>query len=152
MTVKTEPRSWTLWNDQKVRTIRVMHGEAVWQISDVHGANDPMDRVGGPYRLSEFVDDDEYGKWFLVTIQDSYFPPTILVRCKSFDDVLEVFAEWVAEGITPETPAGRYCLAVTEEEMKDYDENSSSVQYTSKGMVDTDNCYIAEVRFHSCEV
>jgi len=150
-------RSWTLFStydkdDQKVRTIRVSVGDAVWQLSDVHESHDPADRVGGPYRLQDLVEDDIWGDWYVFSIVDSYFPPSVLVRAHGEDAAWDAFAEWCTETVSEENPSGRYGLVVTADEQSDYDEDSSSVVYAGGHMVDMESVTYHKAAFHSCEV
>jgi len=150
-TVKTT-RQWTLWNDTKVQTIRVKRGESVWQLSDVQESYDPMDRVGGPFRIDDFVDDDENGKFFLIVIHDCAFPPVVLVRVNGgTEGALEAFCDWVTDGCTPEHPEGMYGLSITPDDEKDYEPDFEGVHFNSNGMVDTSSLHIFEAQFHSAE-
>lgn len=104
--------------------------------------HDPMDRVGGPYELTDFVD-DEYGfgeKWFIFYVQDSYFPTYDLVRGDSFEEAYQNYLDFAAE---------HRHIKIEEHEMKDYEDEKTGEfrgNFTENGIaVDTENVQGFEV-------
>lgn len=158
----TKPREFDI-EGRKVRTIRVGSGDAIWSLSDVEESHDPMDRVGGPYRISDLIVDDdgwdlwESGKFFLLVIQDCAFPPVLLVLSRSFENASEAFVNWIADSVSEERPEGRYCMAVTDEKIiaSDYtneDGETESLDFGGGSIgVDTQNVRMTEIPFHSLE-
>jgi hypothetical protein len=119
---------------ENARRIWVRSGEAEW-VFDAEGkteSHDPMDRVGGPYRISAFVSDSDGSQWFLFAVVDCHFPLHDLVRGDSFEDAYEAYIDWAAE---------HRHIAIAEDELPDYlDGDDFSGSYTSDGRpVDTDN-------------
>lgn len=128
MTQSTEkkPRTFQIGrldlDDNPPRIIRVKRGDAEWVLGDGVESHDPMDRVGGPYRICDFCTETNGGeKFFIAWIVDSYFPPAILVIGDSWEDAYENFIDWLAE-------SGRFDMVVTDEkELKEMEENPDDV-------------------------
>jgi hypothetical protein len=125
----------------KVRQIWVRAGESEW-VYDTIGAqesHDPMDRVGGPYRINEYVE-SEGDKWFLFACVDSYFPLRELVRGNSFEDAYETYIDFASE---------KRHLRIPPEAYADYDVESDSpnCSFDSSGNpVDTECIQGSEVQ------
>lgn len=111
--------------------------EWVWQKGKEIVAHDPADRVGGPYRIYDFIDEGSGEHLFIFAVADSYFPLHDLVRADSFEDAYEAYIDWAAK---------RRHIAIEPPDLADYDPDS--LNYTSSGVpVDTDNVHGNEVRF-----
>lgn len=109
----------------------------VWQKGKSIKSHDPADRVGGPYRLTGFVDEGSGEHVYIFAVVDSHFPIHDLVRADSFEDAYEAYIDWAAK---------RRHLAISDGDLKDYDQNS--LTYTSNGIpVDTDNIRAQRVLF-----
>jgi len=103
--------------------------EWVWQKEKNVETHHPMDRVGGPFGLSDFVDEGSGEHLFVFSVVDCAFPIYDLVRADSWEDAYEAYIDWAA--------SHRH-LAIQEPDLKDYKEEN--LQYTSDGVpVDTDN-------------
>jgi len=117
-----------------VQRIRVKQGDAEW-VLDLTGtveSHAPMDRVGGPYRIQDFVESDGE-KWFLFSVVDCAFPLTELVRGSSWEDAYETYVDWAAE---------KRHIAIDESDFGDYavESDNPTCSFTSDGKpVDTDN-------------
>lgn len=117
-----------------VRRIRVKHGEAEW-VLDLSGTvetHDPLDRVGGPYRIHDFVESDGE-QWFLFSVVDCAFPLVDLVRGSSWEDAYETYVDSAAE---------KRDIAIAEADFDDYalESDNPTCHFTSDGRpVDTDN-------------
>lgn len=124
----------------KVLRITVQDGKATW-VYDSTGTvetHDPLDRVGGPYRISDYVESDG-DKWFLFWVVDCYFPLADLVRGSSFEDAYETYLDWAAD---------KRHIAIDEADLKDYLDKNGDYQgsMTSNGVpVETDNIQGREV-------
>jgi hypothetical protein len=115
--------------------------EWVWQKGKEIESHDPADRVGGPYRLYDFVDEGSGEHLYIFVVVDSYFPAYDLVRADSWEDAYEAYIDWAAR---------RRHLAIEEPDLKDYDPDE--LHYTSDGIpVDTENVQGDEVRFLRAE-
>jgi hypothetical protein len=113
--------------------------EWVWQKGKKGSieSHDPADRVGGPYRLYDFIDEGSGEHMFIFAVADSYFPLHDLVRADNFEDAYEAYIDWAAK---------RRHLAIEPPDLADYDQDS--LNYTSDGIpVDTDNVQGFEVKF-----
>ena len=109
--------------------------EWLWEKSKKKAAHDPMDRVGGPFRLSDFIDDNG-DKFFIMTVVDCAFPLSDLVRADSFESAYEAYIDWAAK---------RRHLEISIEDLKDYD--PEQVHMTSNGVpVDDENLKGSEVK------
>ncbi len=93
----------------------------------------PMDRCGGPYRLSVVLDD--YGderigdRWFILALVDCWFPSYAAVLASSLEDAVQTLiteTNW---------------FVIEDEDLKDYDEDS--IHWNDNGKpCDLDNlCY-----------
>lgn len=106
-----------------------------------HGAHDPMDRVGGPYKLHDLVEGDNGGeKWFLFAVADCAFPIYDLVRSDDEEDAYDAYCEWASEN--------RH-IAITPEQVGDYTEENGDQRgyFTSGGTwVDDDNVRCHELK------
>lgn len=113
----------------------------VWQKGKEITAHDPADRVGGPFRIYDLVDEGSGEKLFIFAVADSYFPLHDLVRADTFEDAYEAYIDWAAK---------RRHLAIEPPDLQDY--NEDDLHYTSDGVpVDTDNVQGFEVRFDRAE-
>ncbi len=125
---------------EKAKRIWVRSGDAecVYDSEGKTECHDPMDRVGGPYRISAFVSESDGSQWFLFAVVDCHFPLHDLVRGDSFEDAYEAYIDWAAE---------HRHIAIAEDELPDYlDGENFSGSYTSDGRrVDTDNVQGHEV-------
>jgi len=102
--------------------------EWVWQKGKEIVVHDPMDRVGGPYRLSGFVDEGSGEHLFVFVVVDCAFPAYDLVRADNFEDAYEAYVDWAA--------THRH-ITIEEPDLKDYKEED--LHYTSNGVpVDTE--------------
>lgn len=138
MTTQTEtkPRRFNIgrmdFGNQKPKVIRVRSGDAEWVLGDGVESHDPMDRVGGPYRIHDFCTEYYDGeRFFLACLGGSYFPPMILVMADTWEDAYENLIDWLAE-------TGKYCCIVEdEEELKEIEEDPDGicgVSFSSNGV------------------
>lgn len=99
-----------------------------WAYGDID-ANDPIDRVGGPYRLSGVHTD--YGcpddPFFRFTIADCAFPLSFMVQSRSEYDAYEAFIDWQVDHLKIEEPD----LADYDEDSLNYDSNGTPVDIES---------------------
>ena len=137
MTTQTEtkPRRFNIgrmdFGNQKPKVIRVRSGDAEWVLGDGVESHDPMDRVGGPYRIHDFCTECNYGeRFFLACLGGSYFPPMILVMADTWADAYENLIDWLAEG--------HWGHVVTDEkELKEMEENPDGIcgiSFSSNGV------------------
>ena len=111
--------------------------EWVWQKGKQIEAHDPADRIGGPFRIYDLIDEGSGEKLFIFAVVDSYFPAYDLVRADSWEDADEAYTDWAAR---------RRNIAIDESDLKDYD--PESLHYTSDGIpIDVDNVQGFEVEF-----
>lgn len=123
----------------------------IWQSPDNPSkieTHDPMDRVGGPYRIHSFVDDAHgFGqRWFLFSVQDCAFPIVDLVRGDSWEEAYESYIDFAGEH--------RHCR-IDASELPDYldDKGEFTGTYDSQGNpVDTDNINGSEVKLVRIDV
>jgi hypothetical protein len=115
--------------------------EWVWQKGREIEAHDPADRLGGPYRLYDFVDTGSGEHLYIFAVVDSAFPAYDLVRADSFEDAYEAYIDWAAHHRN---------IAIDEQDLKDYDPDG--IHFTSDGIpVDVDDIHGAKVRFLRAE-
>lgn len=118
----------------------VLQGEGEW-VFDTTGtveSHDPMDRVGGPYRITDYVDSDG-DKWFICAVADCAFPCYDLVRGDSWEEAYENYVDWAAE---------HRHIQIEEADYGDYavDSEDPTCSFTSDGKpVDTDSVHCTEV-------
>jgi len=118
----------------RVQRIRVQQGDAEW-VLDLTGTvetHDPMDRVGGPYRVHAYVESDG-DQWFLFSVVDCAFPLRDLVRGRSWEDAYETYIDWAAE---------HRHIVIDESDFGDYavETDNPTCNFTSNGKpVDTDS-------------
>jgi hypothetical protein len=129
----------------KVARVWFARGEAYYVYDPIGKtqSHDPMDRVGGPYRVSAMVNPDDSGdKWFLGhVVDDCYFPLCDIVRADSFEDAYGIYIDWCADHrhIVIEEPD------LADYVDKDHPENGPECSFTSDGKpVNTDNIHIDE--------
>lgn len=118
----------------------------VWDCEDKIESHCPMDRVGGPYGLSDFVNEDNEDKFFIFCVVDSYFPIYDLVCARSFEQAYEDYVDFAADN--------RHCL-INDTDLKDYLDKNGEYQgsYTSDGKpVDTEAIQGNEVRLIRIDV
>lgn len=120
--------------------------EWVYNPSGEVESHHPMDRVGGPFRLLDLVDEDGSGdKWFIFAVVDSYFPIHHVVRGSSWENAYEQYIDYAAE----------HChIVINAEELPDYlnEEGEFEGSYTSNGEpVETDNIQGFEVKLSRLE-
>jgi hypothetical protein len=135
--------------DYQAATIYVTTPQSVLWVYDSTGkieSHDPMDRVGGPFRISDIVKDsfaNEGRRFYLCRIQDCAFPPVFLVRGEDMEDAIEYFIDYASKNLG---------MRITPEELPDYlnDEGEYEGEFDSDGdPVDTDNIHCQEVFLHS---
>lgn len=146
---KEKPRTFQIgrlgFDDNPPKAVWVKDEDAEWVLGDGIESHHPMDRVGGPYHISDFCAETNGGeKFFLAWIADSWFPPFILVMGDSLEDAYENFIEWLAE-------TGKYCMVVDDEkeleEINSEDWNGSGVSFSSMGVpVYDDSIHMKEVK------
>lgn len=130
------------WHDDlsSATAIWVRSGKAEWVYqgkSRSIESHDPADRVGGPYRLYDFVDEGSGEHLFIFAVVDSHFPAHDLVRADSEQDAYEAYIDWAAKHRN---------IAIEEPDLKDYDPDQ--LHYTSDGVpVDDENVNMQEVEF-----
>ena len=69
----------------------------VWDCEDKIESHDPMDRVGGPFKLSDFVNEDSGDRFFVFAVLDSYFPIYDVVCANSWEDAYEAYIDFAAD-------------------------------------------------------
>jgi len=124
---------------EHVTQIWVRFGDSPYCL-DTTGAidtHDPLDRVGGPYRITSYVESDG-DKWFLFAVVDSHFPSHDLVRGDSWEGAYETYIDWAADHRN---------IVIDENEIDDYrDGDDNRCNWTSSGTpVDTESIKGAEV-------
>lgn len=125
----------TVWVRSEGQPPRLCQKASVLWVYDTTGnveSHDPLDRAGGPYRITDFVP-SEGDKWFLFAVADCYFPCRDLVRGSSWEDAYETYIDWAA--------TNRH-IAIDDADLTDYkvDTDECTCNYTSNGQpVDTDN-------------
>lgn len=138
------------FDDNPPKAVWVKDRDAVWVLGNGIESHDPLDRVGGPYRISNYCTETNGGeKFFLAWIVDSWFPPCILVMGDSFEDAYENFIDWLAD-------TGMYCMVVDDEkelaEMQKDDWDGAGVDFSSNGIpVYADSIQMCEVKLLKLE-
>lgn len=118
----------------------------VWDCEGKIETHCPMDRVGGPYGLSDFVNEDCGERFFVFAVADCAFPIYDLVCADSWEHAYEDYIDFAAEH--------RHCL-IDDTDLKDYLDKNGEYQgsLTSDGKpVDTDNIQGDEVRLIRIDV
>jgi hypothetical protein len=131
---------------EQVQRIRVRQGKAEW-VLDLTGTvetHDPMDRVGGPYRIHAYVESDGE-QWFMFSVVDCAFPLRDLVRGSSWEDAYETYVDWAAE---------HRHIAIDQADFKDYgvETDHATCNFTSHGkLVETENVHGDQVALSAIE-
>lgn len=125
------------------------HEEAVWLWDETKllKSHDPMDRVGGPYRIVDFIGDQSIAgdRWFLFAVADCAFPLHDLVRADSWEEAYEIYCDWAAE---------HRHIKIEQPNLSDYvdEQGEYNGSYTSDGTpIDTENVCGFEVTLLSLE-
>lgn len=130
----------------RVQRIRVRQCDAEW-VLDLTGTvetHDPMDRVGGPYRIHAYVESDGE-HWYLFSVVDCAFPLRDLVRGSLWEDAYETYVDWAAE---------HRHIAIEETDFGDYavESENPTRSFTSDGKpVDTENIHGDQVQLAAIE-
>lgn len=106
----------------EIWTVDSNKGEWLWQKVQRIKTHDPMDRVGGPFHVTGFIDDGG-DKFFIFAVADCAFPLHDLVKSNSLESAYEAYIDWAAK---------KRHIEIAKGDLKDYDEEN--LHYTSDGI------------------
>lgn len=132
-------------------TVRVWwkHHDALWVYdpSNKTESHDPMDRCGGPYRISGIVNPADSGNyWFIGCLADCYFPPRYAVRADSWEEAYEIFTDWSAEHLHTKIEPADYADYAVETDNPTCSFTSSGEPVDTEGL-HLDGCRLARIDF-----
>ncbi len=67
----------------------------VWSSGDID-AHHPVDRCGGPYKLSDVINECGGARFYLFSVQDCAFAITDVVLADSWEEAYEEYIDWAA--------------------------------------------------------